>query len=118
MTSLTEDKLNGLVNKAIEMGAVKAASIKTDTISVAEWVQWKCRYGCRFYGKDGYHPPSAPTTKEMKKMLKEYNRAILINSSNGTELTKIALTIENEACQMGYYKAFAMIALPLSEGST
>ncbi|KUO51054.1 MAG: hypothetical protein APF76_16290 [Desulfitibacter sp. BRH_c19] len=118
MTSRTGNKFNDLVDRAIEMGAEKAAIIKTDTVAVAEWVQWKCRYGCRFYGKDAYHPPHAPTTKEMEKMLKEYSQALLINSSNGTALTKIALAIENEACQMGYYKAFALIALPLSEGST
>ncbi len=118
MSGELEYTFKTLVDRALALGAEKAALIKPDTVAIGEWVQWKCRYGCRFYGKDAYHPPHAPTSKEMKKMLKEYSKALLINGSNGTSLTKVALAIENEASHMGYYKAFAMIALPLNESST
>lgn len=118
MSENLANTFTSLVDRALELGAEKAALIDPDTVAVGEWVQWKCRYGCRFYGKDAYHPPHAPTTKDMQKMLKEYSKALLINGSNGTSLTKVALTIENEACHMGHYKAFALVALPLSEGST
>ncbi len=118
MSEKLENTFKVLVDRALDLGAEKAVFIDPDTVALGEWVQWKCRYGCRFYGKDAYHPPHAPTTEQTQKMLKEYSKVLLINSSNGSSLTKVALTIENEAYHMGHYKAFAMVALPLSEGST
>ena len=100
-----------LINRAIELGAEKAKIIETGSIVVEEWVMWKCRYGCALYGKNCYHPPSAPNPESARKVLKEYRSGILLNSSKGKLLSEAAVRLEGEAYRMGYYKAFALTAL-------
>jgi hypothetical protein len=51
--------------------------ISTDTIVVADWVRFKCRYSCRAYGKHLCCPPYAPTPEEMRWVVAEYKTAIL-----------------------------------------
>ena len=51
--------------------------ISTDMIVVADWVRFKCRYGCRAYGKHLCCPPYAPTPEEMRWVVAEYKTAIL-----------------------------------------
>jgi len=101
-----------LFNKAVELGVEEAKIIDTNTVSVAEWVRWKCQYGCPFYDKDSLHPPLAPSAEETKKVLKEYDKAILLNGTNGPQLSKQAVRIEHEAYSMGFCKAFALLSLP------
>jgi predicted metal-binding protein len=112
------EKYDYFLNRSRELGAEKARLISADTISVGEWVNWKCRYGCKHYGKDAFHPPCAPTAEQTKKLLKEYSKAILMNSSQGVLLSKLALKLEYEAYHMGLYKAFAIVALPFSKEAT
>lgn len=114
----THSNIDALLQKATEWGAEKAKLIDTDTIVVEKWVRWKCLYGCPMYEKDGYHPPVAPGTEETREVLGEYANAILLNSTNGTKLTEIAVKLEAEAYHAGYYKAFAMTALASGSGDT
>jgi|GEM_PF-451332 len=117
--TIMEDKLAYLVQRALELGADKAKIIDTGSVVVEEWVRWKCLYGCAFYGKDGYHPPCAPDAESTKKVMREYSRAILLNSTKGKALTEAAVRLEGEAYHLGYYKSFAMTALSSGpEGST
>jgi hypothetical protein len=103
--------IEDVLNKAFELGAEKAKVINTDTVVVEEWVRWKCRYGCALYEKDGFHPPFAPDAESTKKILNEYGKAILLNGPKGKTLTEIAVRLEGEAYNMGYYKALAFTAL-------
>ena len=83
---------------------------------VEKWVRWKCLYGCPFYNKDGFHPPFAPGVDETKEVLNEFSKAILLKGPKGKELTDIAVRLEGEAYKMGFYKAFALTALPSGDG--
>jgi predicted metal-binding protein len=74
-------------------------------------------YGCPFYEKDAYHPPFAPDAESTKKVLKEYKKAILMNSAESKTLTQAAVRLEGEAYHKGYCKAFAFAALPTGPGS-
>ena len=103
---------------AMEMGAQKAKIIDTETVYLGEWAIWKCRYGCPMYARDASHQPEAPGIVEMQRMLSDYDKALLIHGYEGPELSRIALKLEHEAYEQGYYKAFALIALPFSKGST
>lgn len=105
------------VNRAVELGAEKAMLIDPATVAVAEWVRWKCMYGCQFYEKDAYHPPFAPDAESTRKVLKEYTKAILINGTVAKAVTEAAVRIEGEAYHQGYYKAFAFAALPVGPGA-
>lgn len=111
-----EDKTEILLKKSLEFGAEKAKVIETSSITVGEWVRWKCIYGCPFYAQDGYHPPDTPNSESTRKVLAEYTRAILMNGPQGKSLTEAALRLEGEAFRMGFYKAFALTALPVGGG--
>jgi hypothetical protein len=112
-----EDKMEYLLQRALDLGAEKAKIIDTETVVVAEWVRWKCRYGCPLFEKDSFHPPFAPDVESMKKVLKEYTKAILLNGPKGQTLTEAAVKLEGETYHRGYYKAFALTALVPSGGT-
>lgn len=105
-----------LADRALQFGAETAKVIATATVAVAEWVRWKCLYGCPFYGKDAHHPPCAPDAESTRKVLQEYSRAILLHGATAKTVTEAALRLEGEAYRKGYYKAFAFAALPLGPG--
>lgn len=109
--SAREDKMEYLLQRALELGAEKAKIIDTETVVVAEWVRWKCQYGCPLFEKDPFHPPFAPDAASTKKVLKEYTKAMLLNGPNGQTLSEAAVKLEGEAYHRGYYKAFALTAL-------
>jgi predicted metal-binding protein len=106
-----EDKMEYLLQRALELGAEKAKIIDPETVVVAEWVRWKCQYGCPLFEKDPFHPPQAPDAASMKKVLQEYRTAILLNGPEGKSLSEAAIRLEGEAYHQGYYKAFALVAL-------
>ena len=118
MTDFYMEDLPYFETIALEMGVQKAKIIDTNTIYLGEWAIWKCRYGCPMYARDACHQPEAPGIVEMQRMLSGYHKALLINGYEGPELSRIALKLEHEANKQGYYKAFALIALPFSKGST
>src|SRR5512138_2827167 len=102
--------------------------ISTDLIVVANWVSWKCRYGCPAYGKHLCCPPFAPTADETRKMVSEYSSAILVRlevpagfgreeakslaNEGKTKLQRIVCDLERQAFLSGYYKAFGMSSSP------
>src|SRR5690606_3282217 len=68
------DKLSSL---ARERGA-EPRQIAASDVAVAEWVRFKCRFGCKGYGKHMSCPPYAPTPAETRRMLAEYTTGILL----------------------------------------
>ncbi len=112
----TRPSMEAVVEKAYALGCRKAKIIDTQTVITQKWVRWKCLYGCPFYNKDGYHPPLAPGVEETREMLGEYTQAILLNGPKGKALTDAAVRLEGEAYKMGFYKAFALTALPSGTG--
>jgi len=104
-------QLDDLLGRAIELGAEKAKVIDASSVAVEQWVSLKCRYGCLFYDRDGYHPPYAPDPQVMRGVLSEYDKAILLSGPKGKALTEVATRLEGEAYDAGYYKAFALTSL-------
>lgn len=104
--------------------------ISTGIVVVGDWVRWKCRYGCRAYGKHLCCPPYAPTPEETRRMLADYDFALLARfvptptpgyeprrlhhylRDSLTALHKTIFELEREAFLMGCYKAFGMGAMP------
>ncbi len=117
-TEAPQDKIEHLIKRAFDLGAVDAKLIDTASVAVAEWVRWKCQYGCPLYEKDAFHPPLAPDAETTRKMLGEYGKALLITSHKGKELSDLAVKLEGEAYFLGYYKAFAFAAFSSSSGGT
>ena len=106
--------------------------IPADTIEVAEWARWKCRYGCKAYGKHLSCPPYVPSVEETRKLIACYERAIVARFDANPnpnvppahihhylwdaikEMHDTMFEFERHAFLAGYYKAFAMGALPCS----
>ena len=112
----SQPSIEAVLEKAYDIGCEEAKIIDTSTVIVEKWVRWKCLYGCPFYNKDGFHPPFAPGVDETKDVLNEFSKAILLKGPKGKSLTNIAVRLEGEAYKMGFYKAFALTALPSGAG--
>jgi predicted metal-binding protein len=99
-----------LLRKALELGAEKAKIIDARTVSVGEWVRWKCQYGCPMHDKDAFHPPLAPDAESTKRVLRDYSRAILLNGPEGKSLTEVAVRLEGEAYQRAALRRLLLLA--------
>ncbi|MBA7536156.1 hypothetical protein ES705_28418 [subsurface metagenome] len=105
--------------------------IPADTIEVAGWVRWKCRYGCRAYGKHLTCPPYTPTAEETRELITGYEKALIVRFEDVQPNLEVPpahthhflwnailrvhdtmFELERHAFLSGYYKAFALGALP------
>ena len=103
------------LRRTCELGAKKAKVISPHDVFTAEWVRIKCHYGCDGFGDHLTCPPYSPTPQETRRMLDEYEIAILIHCpSKKIDMLNLVYTLEREAFLAGYYKAFGMSAGPCS----
>ncbi len=102
------DDLQELADRAVEMGALEAKPIEPASVVTAEWVRWKCRFGCGGYGSSLCCPPHSPTPAETRRLLDCYTRAILVHCKPGTRVKPIVAALEREAFLAGHYRAFAL----------
>ncbi len=72
------EKFSFLAEKARSLGAADAKIIPASEIIVENRVALKCRAGCISYGKKLTCPPYVPTPDEFRKILAEYNAALLV----------------------------------------
>lgn len=125
---MTED-LDGLLSDLRSIHQ-DIKQISTDVIVVADWVRFKCRYGCRAYGKHLCCPPYAPTPEETRRVVAEYKTAVLARFETlpgpGTDpkhthhylmnsvanLHRTVYQLEAKAFLSGYYKALGFYAMP------
>lgn len=74
-----------LERAARDLGAVDAKVIPASEIFVENRVPLKCRAGCFGYGKKLTCPPYVPTADEFRKILSEYNYALLVKFQSPAE---------------------------------
>ena len=86
-----------------------------DDIIVAQWVRFRCQFGCGDYGKTGSCPPAAPSVDECRNMIYEYANAVIIHfnmrSPSPDDKYKSMselLDLEREIFLAGYYKTFLL----------
>ncbi|MCX6693706.1 MAG: DUF2284 domain-containing protein [Methanomicrobiales archaeon] len=77
MIATVLEEIEKLSRIAVERGA-NATPLQPGDVVVAQWVRFKCRYGCKGYGKHFGCPPYAPTPDETRKMVGEYRSALLL----------------------------------------
>ena len=94
-----------------ELKAIKAKVVSPATIHTAEWVRWKCQFGCGGFRSSLVCPPHTPTPSETRLMLKGYEEAILFEAPPG-QAKKIAAALERKLFLAGYYKALGLGAGP------
>lgn len=92
---------------AMELGALGAKVISPATVETAEWVRWKCQFGCGGFGSSLVCPPHTPTADQTRKMLDGYGKAVLFESPPG-QAKKIAAALERKLFLEGSYKALGL----------
>ena len=100
-------KIAAFCKSACQRGAEDAVVISPRKVVTAAWVRLRCQYGCSEYGQCLTCPPYSPTPEMTRKVLDEYQTAILLHGKEGRALRKIACELELEIFLAGYYKAFA-----------
>lgn len=93
-------------------GVKEACIISPSEAATAEWVRLKCRFGCDGYGQCLVCPPYTPTPQEMRKVLDEYRRAILLHCTPEADVKTIAAELEREIFLRGAWKTFGLGAGP------
>ncbi len=73
----SDEELARLSDLAASKGA-STAILDPGEVVVADWVRFKCRYGCKGYAKHLTCPPYAPSPQETRRMLAEYDHALLV----------------------------------------
>ncbi len=97
--------------RAEELGAKRAEIIAPSSVTVAEWVRMKCRYGCGGYGSSRCCPPHSPEPATTRRMLGEYRRAILVEAGQKKPRDFVP-DLERALFLAGYYKAFSFASGP------
>jgi predicted metal-binding protein len=72
-----DEEIQRLSHLSAEQGAL-AVPISTQNIVVADWVRFKCRYGCKGFGKHMGCPPYGPSVEETRRMVAEYETGLLL----------------------------------------
>lgn len=88
-------------------GADLAIIIEASSVVTAPWTVYKCKFGCKGYGKNLCCPPNAPTYKETQEILNCYSEGILFRTHDIKTVTPLAVEIEKEMFLDGYYKAIS-----------
>lgn len=106
-----KERKDAFVEQATDLGALQATVIDPSTVETAEWVRWKCQFGCGGYGGSLVCPPHTPTPSETRALLDGYRRAVLFESPRG-KTKEIAAALERELFLAGHYKALGLGAGP------
>lgn len=101
-----------LIEDALSVGCIKAKIIHIKNITLGSWVRLKCQFGCPYYGKRFTCPSATPSSDEMAGILMDYEKAIVVELKSSSEVHDAVLNLENRYKQKGFYKAFALDALP------
>ena len=103
----------GPVRQAMDHGALQAEMIDPATVETAEWVRWKCQFGCGGYGSSLVCPPHTPRPDQTRRLLDGYSRAVLFEAPTG-KAKEIAVALERQLFLDGHHKAFGLGAGPCS----
>lgn len=105
------EDLRDIMTKALEWGALDVKVTRTSDISIGEWVRLKCRFGCPNYAKQFDCPPSTPEPSLMRRLLEEYQRALILKLARlpvyRPALSGIVHKVERELYLHRFYRALA-----------
>ena len=111
---VTKRQLDEFCKLARQLWAADAKIVSPKDVPTAEWVRLKCQYGCSEYGLHLTCPPYSPPPSTTRKMLDEYQYAVLIRGERTRPVREIGAELELKVFLAGYYKAFALLCGPCS----
>jgi predicted metal-binding protein len=93
--------------------------IAAEQIVVAEWVRFKCLFGCGSYGQKGTCPPNTPPVEECRRFFAGYRAAALFHFPKllddprerhgwSREVNSRLLELERAVFLAGWHKAFLL----------
>jgi predicted metal-binding protein len=107
-----------LVSRALAAGASAVAVLRPDQVVTAEWVRWKCLYGCDVAGRCLTCPPHSPSPDETRRLLDENATVLLLRFDVRPERSEwlksapwvlaTALRLERDIFLAGHHKVFAI----------
>ena len=116
------DYLDRWRERALALGADAATTMSARDVVVAEWVRLKCLFGCDDTGRYRTCPPHAPAVEQIRLVVGEFQRAILLeigpivgpekSDAESRRLNEAGLALERELFLAGFYKAWMMGAGP------
>lgn len=109
-TSLTDKELCTVTKQ--KSGVRNARLISLSDVETAVWMRLKCKFGCDGYGQCLVCPPFKPTPDQMRKVLDDYNKGILIHFDSEADVKSIIADVEREIFLRGGWKAFGLGAGP------
>lgn len=104
---MRRNNLRVFCKRAEKAGALEAKVIPASSVVTAPWVRFKCQYGCDGYGACLTCPPYSPSPDETARIVKEFERGILLHGDDHVDITRLAAEMERELFLAGYYKAIA-----------
>jgi len=86
-------------------------------IKIAQWVRFRCQFGCSCFGKKGTCPPNLPSIDESRRLVSEYDTAAVFHFAKAAavpeerwawsrEMHLRLCRLEREVFLAGYYKTF------------
>jgi predicted metal-binding protein len=112
----TTGGLEKYVELALAAGVSEAKIIPVSNVVTAEWVRLRCQFGCDGYGNGLCCPPRTPTPEQMKRVLADYNHALIYSyvctpsdyRPKRRRMRKLVAELERSAFLDGHYKAFGL----------
>lgn len=97
--------------------------IEAKQIRVAQWVRFKCRFGCHCYGKKAVCAPLAPSIAECREFISEYKDVAIFEFAQYVDsrearraycrsVNQRFYQLERQLFLAGFYKAFALYCDP------
>lgn len=91
--------------------------ISAKDIQVAQWVRFRCLFGCPYYGKKGTCPPNVPSIEQCREFFSGYEEGAIFHLQKAFEKTDDRrawsrdmssglVKVEREVFLAGYYKTF------------
>lgn len=110
-------KFEDIVKKASELG-LKAYYLNTGEIPIENRIALKCAYGCKGYGKRLSCPPYIMSIDEFRKVMGEYNSALLLVDECDTSEIPDVLEAWGEIRKDSFHKMFELEQEAFREGFT
>ena len=116
---MSDIDLEKYCQRAVEGGVTHAKQVHPSSIVIADWVRWKCQFGCKGYNRSYTCPPDSPMPEQTRAMIDEYHRTILFRTEahpvpdlleRRKENRKMLVDLEIEMFKDGYYKAFVFMS--------
>ena len=81
--------------------------IEPAQVVTADWIRFKCQFGCDSYGASLCCPPHTPSAAATRRILDEYQVALLLSFAGEEAATTALVALERDLFLLNYYKVIS-----------